>query len=76
MSDRRAPTIGKHLAALNLFREADGSIWMTVAESREAVALHQQNPAGPKPMGIVAEWVGEAAKRFVESWSEHGEGGE
>lgn len=29
----RAPSIGRHLATFNLFREADGSLHVTIAEA-------------------------------------------
>lgn len=70
-----APSIGQHLATLNLFRETDGTIWMTVADARGAIAeahirLDQTN-LPQLPMRILAEWVREAANRFVKSWSSY-----
>lgn len=60
--------IGQHMATLNLFREADGTFWLTVADARPAIEEAARRADGTVPMNVMAEWVEEAAARFVQSW--------
>jgi microcompartment protein CcmL/EutN len=60
------PEIGAHLATLNLFREADGKVYLTVAGGTGAIT--ESLAAGLRPMEHVADLVAEAAPRFIESW--------
>lgn len=65
-------TIGTHLATLNLFREADGSLHITVAEGTGALQEWQNGraakemslPANAKPIDYIEELVVEAAERM------------
>jgi hypothetical protein len=66
--DRDGIDIGQHMATLNLFREADGTFWLTVAHAGPAVAEAARRADGTVPMNVVAEWVEEAAARFIQSW--------
>jgi len=58
----------RHLGVLNLFQEQDGSVWFTVAGSPAAVAEAVRRGDGTVPMNVMAEWVEEAAQRFVGAW--------
>lgn len=66
--DLHNPRIGQHMATLNLFREADGTFWLTVADARPAIAEAERRSDGTVPMNVMAEWIEEAAARFVQSW--------
>lgn len=57
--------IGRHLAQINLFREPDGRIFMTVASA--PAAIEEQTPE-VNASNLVAIWVEEAAPRFVAAW--------
>jgi hypothetical protein len=57
------PEIGKHLATLNLFREADGSVHITVAEAKGA-RLETTCDEYPRPIDYVDTLVIEAAKNL------------
>lgn len=63
---RKPPSLGRRLATLNLFREPDGSLWLTVADGR--VAVDEAN--GRQPMALIADWIAEAGPRFVETWKD------
>lgn len=60
--------IGRHMATLRLFREADGTLWLTVADARPAIDEAARRGDGSVPMSVMAEWVEEAAARFIQSW--------
>lgn len=66
--DSHGIDIGQHMATLNLFREADGTLWLTVADARPAVEEAARRADGTVPMNVMAEWVEEAAQRFIQSW--------
>lgn len=66
--DKNGIDIGQHMATLNLFREADGTFWLTVADARPAVEEAARRADGTVPMNVMAEWIEEAAQRFVQSW--------
>lgn len=55
--------IGRHLATLNLFRESDGRIFITVAEGRGAMAEMQEE----RKLGIPADYVNECIRLAVEN---------
>jgi hypothetical protein len=69
-----SPLIGQHMATLNLFQEADGSFWLTVASApaavREAARRMNANPGEPPltPMAVLAEWLEPAVMNFLASW--------
>ena len=62
--------VGRHMATLNLFRESDGSMWLTVADAPGAIREADRLGDVP-PMRVLAGWVDEAARRFVSSWSSY-----
>lgn len=60
MSREPMPSIGKHLAVLNLFRERDGSVQITVASATGAVAEHARRtdrPEDEKPVDYVDDLI-------------------
>lgn len=65
---------GKHMATLNLFQEADGTFWLTVADAqpavREAARRMNADPGDPPltPMAVLAEWLEPAVMNFIASW--------
>jgi hypothetical protein len=61
--DKRAmqPKIGAHMATLNLFREADGSYQITVAEARGFIDGWQGEPMKAAPIYYVEQAIIEAA---------------
>lgn len=69
-----SPLIGEHMASLNLFREADGTFWLTVASAqpavREAARRMVDRPEDPPltPMAVLAEWLEPAVLNFIASW--------
>lgn len=57
-------TIGTHLANLNLFREADGSLWITTAHAVGAMKEWEaQDPAmrAAKPIDYIESQILQAA---------------
>lgn len=66
------PIIATHLASLNLFREPDGTVEITVAAAGGAVgewqsgkAVRDMNlPAGARPVDYIEELIIEAADRM------------
>lgn len=62
-----APSIGKHLAVLNLFREGDGSVQVTVASAQGATAEMLPAKANERiaPANYVDSLIVEAAKNIV-----------
>ena len=69
-----SPLIGEHMATLNLFREADGTFWLTVASAQPAVreAARRMNADSTEPpltpMAVLAEWLEPAVMNFIASW--------
>lgn len=66
--DKDGIDIGQHMATLNLFRESDGTFWLTVASAPPAIDEAARRADGTVPMNVMAEWIEEAASRFVQSW--------
>jgi hypothetical protein len=72
MSKIPSHSIGVHLATLNLFREADGSLQITVAEANGA--MHEWNsgkaakdlslPVNARPIDYIEELVLDAAENM------------
>lgn len=61
------PSIGKHLAVLNLFREADGSVRITVATATGALAereRHELTKDYDPPIKYVEALIVDAAQHF------------
>jgi hypothetical protein len=62
-------TIGTHLASLNLFREPDGSVQITVADSRGALNELSKLPCGElppwRPIDYVEGLIVDAAMNIV-----------
>lgn len=56
------PSIGAHLASLNLFREADGSVHITVADAAGAIAEMRAHGVGGLPVDYVEGLIVEAAE--------------
>lgn len=54
-------TIGAHLATLNLFREADGKVYITVADGTGAIAEQRAHGMDCLPVEYVERLVYEAA---------------
>ena len=57
------PQIGKHLACLNLFREADGKLYITIADAQGAMLEYRASePWGPnyKPVDYVNQLIVDA----------------
>lgn len=65
MPDTQAPAIGAHLASLNLFREPDGTVEITVAGGSNAV-LQEIDRArfDGKPIDYIEQLIVEAAVRM------------
>lgn len=61
MSD--TPSLGVHLACLNLFREPDGSHEITVASGAFPLLTGELAP-GQRPIDLIEELVVEAAERM------------
>lgn len=57
-------SIGTHLAVLNLFREADGTVEITVAEARGAMAEPGCRRDARRPIDYVEGLIVEAAARI------------
>lgn len=56
------PNISRHLATLNLFRESDGKVYITIAEARGAIAEYRnKEPWGSKPIDYIEGLVYDAA---------------
>lgn len=60
----------EHVTTLNLFREKDGSYWITVSGSNDVQRLLELKPEATNPMQALALMVEEAGPRFVESWKD------
>lgn len=60
-----APAIGKHLATLNLFREADGSVQITVADARGFIDTWQGEPMKAAPIHYVEAAIVQAARNIA-----------
>ncbi len=58
---RKAPSIGVHLATLNLFREADGSLHITVADCSSALIADARTSGVSPPINYVEGLIVEAA---------------
>lgn len=67
MSRQPLPSIGKHLAVLNLFREADGSVQATCASATGARAEWERTvePLDMRPFDYVERLIVEAAANIV-----------
>lgn len=61
-----ASVIGHHLAVLNLFRERDGTVEITVAMADGAMIEHNALNIGGKPIDYVEGLVIRAADRMAE----------
>lgn len=65
---------GERLATLNLLREPDGSLWLTVAGARPAIEeAARRMRASPRsrhvvPMAVLAEWLEPAVASFLAAW--------
>ena len=68
LARKGAPDVGEHVATLNLFREADGTFWLTCASARGAVEEAKRLNNGTTPMQVLSVWIREAGGRFIESW--------
>jgi hypothetical protein len=64
MPDPLAPAIGAHLATLNLFREPDGTLEITVAEGVGALHEIDRVRFGGKPIDYIEARIVEAADRI------------
>ncbi len=72
MSRSNSPAIGAHLAVLNLFREPDGSLQITVAAADGAMSEWSNGfankamnlPPDAKPIDYVEELIVEAAENM------------
>lgn len=69
MSRAPAPSIGKHLAVLNLFRERDGSVRITVASAQGAIAEYDRGKAETHepPIRYVERLIVQAAEQLKET---------
>lgn len=64
-------TIGTHLACLNLFREEDGSLWITVAQANGAMAEWEKfDPATREKKPI--DYIESEIMRAVDEMRERG----
>jgi hypothetical protein len=61
--------IGTHLATLNLFREPDGKVYITVAESNGAIAEMKAKRLLGKPIDYVEGLVYDAANSTLKAHS-------
>ena len=56
------PAIGTHMAVLNLFREPDGSVEITVADARGAMVELQERGCTDRPIDYVEYYIVKAAE--------------
>lgn len=60
-----AEVIGAHLASLNLFREPDGTVEITVADATETLfAEYRKTDCEGPPINYVEKLIVEAAERI------------
>lgn len=55
------PRIGTHLAVLNLFREADGKVYITVADAKGAMEEQRAKRVMGRPIDYVEGLIYDAA---------------